>query len=367
MNSAAAMKASQLASTSAELIASLQDPSGAYPASPTFSAYQGYSWFRDGAFIADAMSAVGRDDSAEHFFAWCASVVLTRRDRIESIVSAARQGAPLSDDAMLATRFRFDGSEGSDDWWDFQLDGYGTWAWAVAEHRKRGGAADATVDEALVLTVDYLVATWDRPCFDWWEEHTEQRHVSTLGCVAVGLESAIALGVLDQDRATRARATASDIRALVDAEGMANGHLTKWLGTDAVDASLAALVGLMGYLPPTDPRAKATLDKVEADLVVNLGTHRFVADTFFGGGQWPLLSCFVGIAHARMGDTAKASAYLEWAVSTATVEGHLPEQVAHHLLAPERRQEWIDRWGTAATPLLWSHAMFLRLNAEVTP
>ena len=50
------------------LILSLQDAGGAYPASPTFSAYQGYAWFRDGAFIADGMSAAGEIDSAAAFF-----------------------------------------------------------------------------------------------------------------------------------------------------------------------------------------------------------------------------------------------------------------------------------------------------------
>ena len=36
-----------------------------------------------------------------------------------------------------------------------------------------------------------------------------------------------------------------------------------------------------------------------------------------------------------------------------------------HLLDPAFRQEWIDRWGTVATPLLWSHAMLLRLAVEL--
>ena len=29
------------------------------------------------------------------------------------------------------------------------------------------------------------------------------------------------------------------------------------------------------------------------------------------------------------------------------------------------RQEWIDRWGPDATPLLWSHAMIIRLAVEL--
>src|SRR5690606_7559825 len=69
-----------LAAAQRDLIRSLQHPDGAYPASPTFSAYRGYSWFRDGAFIADAMSAGGDAASAEAFFGWCARVIEQRRD-----------------------------------------------------------------------------------------------------------------------------------------------------------------------------------------------------------------------------------------------------------------------------------------------
>ena len=60
-----------------------------------------------------------------------------------------------------------------------------------------------------------------------------------------------------------------------------------------------------------------------------------------------------------------AQRLLDWAASTATDEGTLPEQVAGHLLSPEHQQEWIDRWGPVANPLLWSHAMVLRLAAEL--
>ena len=93
--------------------------------------------------------------------------------------------------------------------------------------------------------------------------------------------------------------------------------------------------------------------------------HRFVADTFFGGGQWPLLTCFLGLAQAAAGDRESARRALDWAAQTATTDLMLPEQVDDHLLDPSYQQEWIDRWGTVATPLLWSHAMLLRLAAEL--
>lgn len=356
---------SELAAASAETIASLQDEGGAYPASPTFSAYLGYSWFRDGAFIADGMSAGGHPESAERFFDWCARVLEAREDRIGRIVAAAEAGAPVPDAEMLATRFAFDGREGDDEWWDFQLDGYGTWLWAVAEHVRRHGGDASRWRRAIELSVDYLVSSWQRPCFDWWEEHAMHVHVSTLACVAAGLRGAAALGVLDDARREAALDAERAALALIETDGTVDGHLSKWLGSTTVDASLAAVVGILDVVPAGSPVGRATIDRVERDLTVGSGVHRYLDDTFYGGGQWPLLSCMLGIAHLRAGDAERAVELLGWAASTADAAGALPEQVGEHLLAPDRVQEWVDRWGTVAQPLLWSHAMFIRLATEL--
>ena len=357
-----------LVASSADLIEALQDAGGAYPASPTFSAYAGYSWFRDGAFIADGMSAYGRTASAERFFDWCARTLESRRGEVDAIVAAARAGEPVPDTAMLPTRFRFDGRAGDDEWWDFQLDGYGTWVWALGEHVRRHGpdAADAARwADAVRLSVDYLASSWQRPCFDWWEEHAEHVHVSTLGCVAAGLRAAATLGVLDDERAALAEVTAAEVVDLMLARGVADGHLAKWLGSAAVDASLAAVVGIMDVVPAGSDLGRATVAAVERDLVVDGGTFRYVGDTYFGGGQWPLLSCFVGIAHARAGDPVRARELLDWAAGTAGPEGAMPEQVERRLQDPSRVDEWVERWGPSADPLLWSHAMVIRLAVEL--
>jgi GH15 family glucan-1,4-alpha-glucosidase len=356
---------SALVESSADLIESLQHTGGAYPASPTFSAYAGYSWFRDGAFIADGMSSVGRIASAERFFDWCAGVLESRSTEIEAIVAAARAGTVVPDSAMLPTRFTFDGRAGDDEWWDFQLDGYGTWVWAVAEHVRRHGADAARWAPAIALAVDYLAASWRRPCFDWWEEHAEHVHVSTLGCIAAGLRAAAALDVLDPHRAALAATTADEVEALIHAEGVADGHLAKWLGATAVDASLAAVVGVMGVVPAASAAGGATIAAIERDLTVEGGVHRYLGDTYFGGGQWPLLSCFLGLAHARAGELGRARELLDWAAATVGADGSMPEQVDAHLLDPTRVSEWVERWGPSADPLLWSHAMFIRLAVEL--
>ena len=354
-----------IAESSADLIAALQDAGGAYPASPTFSAYTGYSWFRDGAFIADGMSSYGRADSAERFFVWCAAVLDARAADVTAIVEAARSGEPVADAAMLATRFTFDGRAGDDEWWDFQLDGYGTWLWAVGQHVRRHGTEPSRWATAIALTVDYLCVSWQRPCFDWWEEHAMHVHVSTLGCIAAGLREAVALGVLDADRKAAAIEAETAILGLLHADGVVDDHLSKWIGSAAVDASLASVVGLLDVIPAASDLGRATIAAIERDLTVDGGVHRYLDDTFYGGGRWPLLSCLLGLAQLRAGNVDRARELLDWAVATAGDDGSLPEQVGGHLLAPDRVDEWVERWGPVAQPLLWSHAMVLRLTVEL--
>lgn len=355
----------RLARSSADLIDALQDAGGAYPASPAFSAYAGYSWFRDGAFIADGMSSYGRSDSAERFFDWCARVLEEHADEIAAIAAAAADGQPVADGAMLPTRFTFEGRAGLDEWWDFQLDGYGTWLWAVGEHVRRHGTDASRWTRAITLTVEYLCSSWRRPCFDWWEEHAMHVHVSTLGCIAAGLREAVALGVLDAEHAASAAEAEAAIVESIRTDGVADGHLAKWVGSSAVDASLASVVGLLDVVPGGSDLGRATIAAIERDLTVDGGVHRYLDDTFYGGGRWPLLSCILGIAHLRAGDPDRARELLDWAASTAGPDGSLPEQVDGHLLAPERVDEWLERWGPVAQPLLWSHAMLIRLAVEL--
>ncbi|WP_026874371.1 glycoside hydrolase family 15 protein [Jiangella gansuensis] len=360
-----------LAEASHRVIATHQAPSGAYPASPTFSAYRGYSWFRDGAFIAEGVSRYGDAAGAAAFHRWCARVLTARAGQVDTLVARAARGEHIPVADLLPTRYTVDGAVGNDPWWDFQLDGYGTWLWALAAHTDRHGAVDGdAVGPGVATAVRYLTTFWARPCYDWWEEHVDHRHVSTLGAIRAGLAAAtthpaLAAALTPAERETATEAVAA-IDALVLAEGVAEaGHLSKWLGADDVDASLLACVVPFGLVDGDSEIGRATVSAVADRLSVDGGVHRYAADTFYGGGQWPLLTAFLGWNHAAAGRTDEAWASLRWIAAQATPAGDLPEQVGHHLLAPQREQEWIERWGTVATPLLWSHGMYLILACEL--
>ncbi len=78
-----------------------------------------------------------------------------------------------------------------------------------------------------------------------------------------------------------------------------------------------------------------------------------------------MLSCMLGLAFSAAGFGERALDQLRWAAGTADDQGWMPEQVAGHLLDASRRQEWIERWGPVANPLLWTHAMYVRLAVEL--
>lgn len=357
-----------LAERSIALIEAHQHPSGAYPASPTYPVYR-YSWLRDGSFIADAMSRAGRPDSAEAFFGWCARVMQDRSDRVAELVARAGRSEHIGADEMLPARYTLDGGDSDEPWWNFQLDGYGTWLWALHAHLARYGRPAEPYQSAVASTVDYLVAFGDRPCYDWWEEHPEHQHVATLGAVTAGLRAATVLvdkhgrPLLDATRRASARERALAINALILERGVHDGHLTKWLGSTAVDGSLLACLTPFQTVDPHGPIAARTYDEIRRKLLRG-GVYRYLGDTFYGGGEWLILTAWLGWYEARTGRREQALTRLDWITAQATADGLLPEQVSGDVQQPSSIAEWTERWGPVATPLLWSHAMFLTLAVE---
>jgi GH15 family glucan-1,4-alpha-glucosidase len=193
----------------------------------------------------------------------------------------------------------------------------------------------------------------------------EEVHVSTLGSVVAGLRAAARAPFLDSARAAVAAGTADAALELLLAHGTRDGHLIKWIGSSEVDASLAALAAPLAVIPASSPIGLATIAELDRALNAGGGVHRFLADTYYGGGQWPLLSCMLGLAHAAAGDRDRAFDLLRWSAAAVRESGTMPEQVDDHLLAPGFVAEWEERWGPSADPLLWSYAMYLRLSVEL--
>ena len=348
--------ANDLLRPSMAIIADGQTSSGSFLASPNFPTYR-YSWFRDGAFVAQALDLWGEHDRSGRFYDWCARTIMRNRDVVTHVLKGPSNEIP---GAHLHTRYRADGSPAKEDWPTFQLDGFGTFLWGMTEHvRLTGKPIDPAWREAANLVVSYLNHLWRSPNFDCWEEFPDRVHISTL-CAIYGGSSAVADRLDDH----RGRALAEDVGAFVRAQTTEDGHLPKFLGTQDVDASLLWACTPFGLLKPNDPVMSATATKIESDLLgPSGGVHRYNSDAYYGGGEWILLTALLGEHWLLRGQNARASDALLWIEECADETGALPEQVAVDLIAPEPVQTWVNRWGPVAQPLLWSHAAYLRLRS----
>jgi GH15 family glucan-1,4-alpha-glucosidase len=215
-------------------------------------------------------------------------------------------------------RYTLDGDPESSDWPKLQIDGLGLWLGAL---RRRGDAG--RWEDAALLVRRWLEHHWSEPCVDWWEER-EGVHAATLWCVGNGLGS---------DEIRR--------EALARADDRLDGSLL-FIGTEQI------------------------VERVERALVTDeVGVHRHLDDTYFGGGQWLLLTAMLGLACVDHGRIETAARCLAWIEDHAEADGSLPEQSRDRLLHPESFQPWVERWGEPPSPLLWSHAMYLRLHHAV--
>lgn len=308
---------------SASVVLEFQLPNGAYPASPNFNVYK-YCWFRDGSFIADGMSRAGRVESAEKFFAWCSKIITNRRDHI---LNGGR----------LDARYTYEGEESNEAWDTYQLDGYGTFLWAMKQHSQRHGLSIDRFQDAAGLTQHYLATHWREPCSDWWEER-HGIHAASLACIYAGLHA------YDHPEA-------QGIKTAIE------------LSNERVDASLLACV----LFDAVDQHTFAPmLRKIESELVSpDGGVYRYRDDTYYGGGEWPVLAGMLGWYYSKLGRTDDARQKLAWILNQMQPNGWIREQVQSHLLHPEKYDEWIQKWGDPANPLLWSQAMMLTLASEL--
>ena len=351
---------SALVERSVRILLDGQAPSGAFVASPAYATYR-FAWLRDGSFCAEALDRHAQPEAAAAFHAWVCRTILAMRPSVERVTAAART---MGVAAMLPTRFELDGrtESGEEDWPNFQLDGYGTWLWAFGEHvARRGGDLEDHERIVIELVAGYVAAAGDRPCYDCWEELVDRRHASTLAASVAGLRAAARL-LGDEELATAGTA----LSEVLQRDLVRDGAFVKHDATEIVDGSLLWLGLPFRVVPLDDPRFVRTAERVESELRVPAGgVRRYVGDTFYGGGEWILLTAWSGWVHHAAGRPEAAYERLAWIEAQANAELDLPEQVGDHPQDPGRVAEWLHRWGPVATPLLWSHAMYLTLVHEI--
>lgn len=368
-----------LYNNSLRIIKQGQSESGAYIACPNFPTYQ-YCWLRDGSFIAHAMDMAGEFSSAEAFFRWVGRTIQKHGDKVEGVRHRLEAGLPIIKDDVLHTRYTLDGDEVTSDkeWGNFQIDGYGTWCWALAEHVRLSGnvALLKELDESIQITLRYMELVWYLPNYDCWEEHPEFIHPYSLATAFAGFDSIASLIRTGQMVAgpVQVEDLAEQVKDFILKYAIHDDLFVKhiWpqrtnkspkpVTKSGVDSSLIGVTVPFNVLPLDDPRILVTLRAIEKDLHrPGGGVYRFKGDVFYGGGEWLLLTAWLGWYYALSGKIDQAESLRAWIESRADADGCLAEQLSDHTLAPNHFEPWVKKWGPVASPLLWSHAMYIIL------
>ena len=187
----------------------------------------------------------------------------------------------------------------------------------------------------LADAADAAVARWRSPDQGIWEVRGEPRHYlySKLMCW-VAVDRAITLaGVLGAtDRVPGWTEAREQIADSIRAHGWneATGAYTQAYGAGQLDAS-ALMLGIVGFLPASDPRFLATVEAIEQRLTDGRGlVYRYHGDDGLPGEEGAFLLCTFWLAHALAlaGLTERATAVFERAAGFATGLGLMAEEVA---------------------------------------
>jgi GH15 family glucan-1,4-alpha-glucosidase len=354
----------RLRQLSISVILKNQHTSGSFVASPTFSQY-GYSWLRDGTYIAYSLLLKGYEREVRAHIQWVSDVIARYAHKIRELPDLLDSGKPRENQWFLSARYTLEGEEDTSDWPNFQIDGYGSWLWLVAQYLK--GTQQALPDDwdtSVKLVIDYLGLVWKLPNSDCWEEFHGEIHPATLACLAGGLNHI--RGFVDEEYHQSCERLGDSITAFILEHIHEDGYFPKFIGSDMIDASLIWLSVPYGVVAPDHPAMVKTIEKIEQDITFKGGVKRYPQDTYYGGGQWLLLSAFLGWYYVRVGEAKRAQKLLDWIISQQEEDGSLSEQILEEVNDPSMVKPWETRWGKVATPLLWSHAMFLILDNELS-
>jgi len=346
-----------LSKKSIQIIKANQQESGSYIASPDFESYR-FCWLRDGTFTAYAMDVAGENKSAEMYYRWVNGVIKRYSYKIEDILKKLNKNENIKPNDFLYTRYTLEGYESEHKWANFQLDGYGIWLWGLAQHIKFTGNKNLLIEfkESINNIKKYLSLLWNHNNYDCWEENIDKVHVSTLACIYSGIkEISQFYPNIELSQLT------NKIKEFVLNRGVVNNHFVKYIGTNGVDASLLWLSIPFRLVEPNEKVMLNTVDIIEKDLVKN-GVYRYKNDTYYGGGEWILLTAWLGWYYTEISQKSRAYNLLKWIESKSGKGGNLPEQISENMLHPEFYNKWVRKKGKPAKTLLWSHAMYIILK-----
>jgi GH15 family glucan-1,4-alpha-glucosidase len=266
-----------------------------------------YTWIRDSTFALWALYSLGFDWEANDFFSFIAD--LAERDEELQVVYGV-DGERVLDEYVLDHLSGYECARpvriGNAAYTQRQHDVWGAVLDSLYLHMKSRDRLDERLWPIAKRLVEFALRHWREPDHGIWEIRGKPRHytLSKVMCW-VAADRGVRLARLreDDETAERWQAAAQEIHAEVCAKGVdERGVFTQHYETDALDASLL-LVPLFRFLPPDDPRIRATVLAIADDLSVDGMVLRYKVeevDDGLVGAEGTFTSCSFWLVSAYM-------------------------------------------------------------------
>ncbi len=295
-----------------------------------------YSWVRDTTFALWALYTLGFDYEANSFFYFIADQIGDSSPL--KVLYAVDDGVDLKESTLDHLAGYEDSRPvriGNDAHDQEQHDIWGGLLHAVHLHTRSGEFLSGVTWDNLERQVECAIDRWREPDRGIWENRGEPRHFtsSKIMCwVALDRGALLAETMGNADLVERWRGVADEIKSDVLEHGLdERGVFTESYGSSALDASVLLGV-LLGFLPPDDPRMRATVLAIAEELTVNGLVLRYRVDETDDGltgeeGTFAICSFWLVSALVEIDELDEARALLEKLLSLASPLGLFAEEI----------------------------------------
>jgi GH15 family glucan-1,4-alpha-glucosidase len=342
-----------------------------------------YSWIRDATFALWGLFTLGFDWEASDYFAFLTEVV--ERDRGDMQIVYGIDGRCDLTEETLKHLHGYQGARpvriGNDAYCQQQNDVWGVVLDSLYLHTRSRDRLDDRVWQMARNQVEHALQHWREKDRGIWEIRGEPQHFtsSKLMCwVAADRGARLARVRDDADIAARWQEAADEIHADICANAVDDrGVFCQHYDTTALDASLL-LMPLLRFLPPEDPRIRATVLAIAKELTDDGLVQRYKIQNTDDGlhgqeGTFTICSFWLVSALAEIGEHRWARDLCEKILSYASplllyaeeIEaksgrhlGNFPQAFTHlalinavmHVVQHEQAEARKALEGTAATP-----------------
>ena len=326
-----------------------------------------YTWIRDGTFMLWSLYTLGFAREADDFLYFITDVATAKKDlQVMYGIGGEHDLAEKTLDYLSG----YDGSRpvrtGNAAYRQQQHDVWGALLDSVYLHTKSRNHLPEVFWPILRRAVECAIDNWKQPDRGIWEVRGEPQHFtsSKLMCwVATDRGARLAEVHGDHELAVLWQQVADEIKSDICMHGVdSRGVFVQHYGSTALDAS-ALLIPLVRFLPPDDPRVRATVLAIEKELTVEgmVMRHRTQATgdgTSGREGTFTICSFWLVSALAEIGELTRARELCEKLLSYAS-----PLQLYAEEIDP-RSGRHLGNFPQAFSHLALINAVMHVINAE---